>query len=173
MSTTTDQPALKPRRRWLRWVFIVAAVAGLTYLGVKTYGFLTEAQMSLGLNRTPGIGIDALLVNRTEWHPPQDSILRPAQIHTVLRIVEAIDTLDQNGASREDIRTSLADLMNEHLFDRTSYTWSRDAVIEALERQPTTHVDSVNHELLTMYRPRFQEHRRVFDDSLDAMLLKR
>lgn len=173
MSAKSETPSPHRRRRWLRWVFIVAAIAGLTYIGFKTYAFLSEAQMSLGLNRTPGIGIDALLVNRTEWNPPADSTLRPAQIHTVLRIVEAIDTLDRNGASRETMREDLADLMNEHLFDRSSYTWSRNAVQAALERKPTTAADSANVELMIMFRPRFREHQRVFDDTLDAMLLLR
>lgn len=173
MSTTADTVEPRPRRHWLRWLFILAGVAGLGYIGFKAYVFLTDAQMSLGLNRTPGVGIDALLVNRTEWHPPRDSILRPAQVHTVLRIIEAIDTLHEQKTSREVVRRTLAGMMNEHLFDRSSYTWSRDAVLKALDARPVTHADSVNRELLTMFRPRFLAHRRVFDDTLDARLLKR
>ena len=173
MSAKNDPEATSSRWTWRRWAFLLFALAGITYLGIKTFGFLTEAQMSLGLNRTPGIGIDALLVNRTEWHPPKDSLLRPAQVHVVLRVVETIDSLDAQGVSKETMRRELADLMNDHLFDRSSYTWCRDAIDHALFEEPSSRADSSNVTLLTMFRPRFVARERVFTASLDTMLLVR
>jgi len=152
---------------------VIGIVASLGYGGYKAWRFLEEAQMSLGLDRTPGSGIDGLLVNHGTWQPPADSLLRIAQVHVVLRIVEACDSLDRQKTSREQQRTALAGIMNEHMVERSMYTWTRTTVWHALTRRPVTPADSANAEVLHLLRARFLQprNRKVFTDSLDRLIL--
>ncbi len=172
-STPNKPPSPRSRRRWLRWLFVIGIAASLGYGGYKVWRFLEEAQMSLGLDRTPGLGIDGLLVNQGTWQAPSDSLLRIAQVHMVLRIVEACDSLDREHASQEQERAALAKIMNEHMIERSMYTWSRTTVWRALTTRPVTPADSANTALLRLLRSRFLQprNRRVLTDSLDRLIL--
>jgi Tfp pilus assembly protein PilV len=172
MSTTdATGDGHRRRRRWLRITFLVLVLGALGYIGVRTYLFLEDAQMSLGLTRLPGQGIDALLINQQKWEPPADSALRPAQIHFALRIATTLDSLDRSKVKPAQRTKALATLMNQHMATKSAYTWIRSRIVSALDKPPTTKADSTDLESMEMYLDRFREVRRVYDAGLDRQLL--
>jgi hypothetical protein len=160
----------RSRWRWPRWLFILAIVTAVTIITIRTIDFLGEAQMSLGLNRTPGAGIAGQLVNQQRFDPPSDSLLRIGQAHIVLRVAEAIDSLSEQKARTPVVESAVAAIMNQHMMSRSAYWWVRSQVIRTLERTPQDHRDSANVRLLRMLRPRFLAVRRVYRDTLDGLL---
>jgi hypothetical protein len=146
-------------------------VTAVTIITIRTVDFLGEAQMSLGLNRTPGAGIEGQLVNQQRFDPPPDSLLRIGQAHVALRIAELIDSLTEKKARTVQIESSVAAVMNQHMMSRSAYWWTRTQVVRTLQRTPVDHRDSANVVLLRMMRPRFLAVRRVYRDTLDRLLL--
>jgi hypothetical protein len=88
-----------------------------------------------------------------------------------LRIAEAVDSLTAASTKKDSMQTVLADIMNEHMASRASYSWARTQIIRALSRRPVSHRDSVHVDMLRMVRPRFEKVRRVYRDTLDRSLL--
>ena len=159
------------KRRWLRWVFILLVVGGLVYVGLRLVFFLQLADMSLGLSRVPGVSLQSMLVNQQQWTPPKDGRLRPAEVHMALRMVRAIDSLEEEDLSEFQWRRRIADLMNAHMLTRSHYTWIRSKVVHSVQERAKTSADSVNAGLMEMYEPQFKDHWDVFRDSLDEELL--
>lgn len=162
---------MSKRRRWLRWLFAIVVVVSLIFLVYVINRFLTEAQMSMGPTPISGNDVDALLLNKKDYSPPDDGLLRIAQVHVCLRIWEALDSLTSSGSSANTIRRNVTELLYSHMQTRASYTWARNTIVAALTRTPKTTADSMNVELIRMMRPRLEKVRHVLADSLDAELL--
>lgn len=156
--------------RWPRWLFLLAILVAVTIITIRTVNFLQEAQMSLGLDRTPGSGIQGQLINQQQYDPPQDSLLRLSQIHVALRVAEVIDSMTNKKVRTPIIESAVANIMNEHMASRSAYWWTRTQISRSLSRRPVDHRDSVHNDLLRMFRPRFEAVRRVYRDTLDRML---
>ncbi len=161
----------RSRWGWKRWIFILAFVAAVTVITIRVIAFLEEAQMSLGLDRRAGAGMDGLLINHQGFDPPADSLLRPSQMHVALRLAEAVDSLTAAGTKKSTMQNALAEIMNEHMASRASYIWVRTQITRALSQRPVNHRDSVHVDMLRMTRPRFEKVRRVYRDTLDRLLL--
>ncbi|MBI2793471.1 MAG: hypothetical protein HYX66_02330 [Ignavibacteria bacterium] len=162
---------MSKRRRWFRWLFAIVVVVSFIFLVYVINRFLTEAQMSMGPTPISGNDVDALLINKKDYSPPGDGLLRIAQVHVCLRIWEALDSLTSRGSSANTIRRNVTELLNSHLQTRASYTWARNTIVTALIRPPKTPSDSMNVELIRMMRPRLENVRHVPMNSLDAELL--
>lgn len=161
----------RSRWGWKRWIFILAVAAAAIVITVRVVDFLEAAQMSLGLDRRSGAGMDGLLINHQGFDPPSDSLLRPSQIHVALRLAEAVDSLTAAGTKNDVMQAALADIMNEHMASRASYAWVRTQIMRALSHRPVSHRDSVHVDMLRMMQPRFEKVRRVYQDTLDRSLL--
>jgi hypothetical protein len=146
-------------------------LASLMFLVYAVNRFLTEAQMSMGPSPISGNDVDALLINKKDYSPPADGLLRIAQVHVCLRIWEALDSLSRIGSSAITIRKNATELMNSHMQTRASYTWARNTILAVLTKTPKTTADSINRELIRMMRPRLEKVLHVPEDSLDAELL--
>lgn len=158
-------------RTWQRRLFLIVVIASFIFLVYAVNRFLTEAQMSMGPTPISGNDIDALLINKKDYNPPGDGLLRIAQVHVCLRVWEALDSLTQKGFSATAARRVVTDILNKHMQTRASYSWARNTTLAALTRKPVTRADSTNVMLLRMMRPRLERVLHVPVNSADAGLL--
>lgn len=158
-------------RRWQRWLFLIVVIASFIFLVYAANRFLTEAQMSMGPTPISGNDIDALLINKKKYNPPEDGLLRISQVHVCLRVWEALDSLAQKGSSETATRRAVTDILNSHMQTRASYTWARNSVVAALRHHPVTPADSTNVVLIRMMRQRLERVLHVPAESMDAELL--
>jgi hypothetical protein len=149
-------------------------VLSVVYLGLTIRVFLLEADMSLGLSRISGPGLAGLIVNRQEYTPPVDSIIRMSQATMFLNVVEVLDSLDGDGNRKDLRRTAFAEILNRYTTSLTEYRWVRSVCVSAMRRQPSSRMgraDSVNMQRLRMFVPRFREYPSFFRDTLDREAL--
>lgn len=163
------------RKRSRRWFFVTLVVLALLYLVLVARVFLLEADMSLGLSRISGPGLQGLIVNRSLYTPPKDSVVRPGQLSMFLDAVEILDSLRADSAGVSEMRTSFADLLNRYTISLSEYRWIRSVVTAGRQhgqsRRRGTHADSTNEQRLLMFLPRFEEHTMFFRDTLDREAL--
>lgn len=158
-------------KRSRRWFFVTLVVLALVYLVLVARVFLLEADMSLGLSRISGPGLQGLIVNRSAYVPPSDSIVRPGQLSMFLDVVETLDSLHADSAGSAEIRASFAALLNRYTVSLREYQWVRSVVNNVrssnAETWPRSRVDSTNQHRLRMFSSRFDDHALFFSDSLD------
>ncbi|MBU3699835.1 MAG: hypothetical protein FGM33_07480, partial [Candidatus Kapabacteria bacterium] len=87
-------------RRWWRVIIALAVVVSAVYLALFIRGLLFEAQMSLGIMRQSQQGILAQIVNKEQYVPPADGILRPSQIMSLHEIAREVDSLARTKADQ-------------------------------------------------------------------------
>lgn len=164
------------RKRSRRWFFVTLVVLSLLYLILVARVFLLEADMSLGLSRISGPGLMGLIVDRSSFVPPKDSVIRPGQLSLFVDVVETLDSLHGNEAGTLEVRTSFADLLNRYTISISEYRWIREVVERMWRNVPTPRSriqrsDSINYQRFRMFEARIAEHPAFFRDTLDREAL--
>ncbi len=143
----------------------------MVYLGIITWIVVSDARAALGLTRVVGPDIESMLVNHGTYIPPGDSLVRPTQLHLVLRIAELADSLEDQNVPTLQRRNRFASVLNSHSFGRSEYRWVRNALVRAISKPQTT-ADSGNVRLVEPLRDRALHMSQVFQDSLDHEILR-
>ncbi|MBL0321000.1 MAG: hypothetical protein IPP80_01225 [Ignavibacteria bacterium] len=163
------------RKRSRRWFFVTLVVLALLYLVLIARVFLLEADMSLGLSRISGPGLQGLIVDRSTYVPPKDSVVQPGQLSMLVDVVETLDSLRDDSADTLKMRTSFADLLNRYTISLSEYRWVRSVVSgvreQEVSRKRRTRADSTNTQRLRMFLPRLEDHGMFFRDTLDREAL--
>ncbi|MBU3700391.1 MAG: hypothetical protein FGM33_10360 [Candidatus Kapabacteria bacterium] len=170
----SDKPSSK-MRRWWRIIIALAVVASVVYLTLFIRGLLFEARMSLGIIRQSQQGILAQIVNKEQYVPPADGILRPSQIMSLHEIAREVDSLARTKADQRMIESKLVVLLNRYTMSAGEYRWVRSTALRYAgsdRGRIRTVADSVNSKRLRMIATDLSNYTRFFRDTLDAALTK-
>ncbi len=174
---TDHAPSNEPTKRRpssRRWFFLTLVVLSVVYIGLTVRTFLLDADMSLGLSRISGPGLEGLIVNRQKYTPPVDSVIRMSQATMFLHVIETLDSLHREKVRPNDLRSGFAAVLNRYTTSLTEYRWVRSVCMESMRRSSMTDLhgaDSINAQRLRMFIPRFREYRGFFRDTLDREAL--
>jgi hypothetical protein len=169
----SDKPSVG-FRRWRRVIIALAVIASATYLVLFVRGLLFEAQMSLGIIRRSEQGVRAQIVNKEQYTPPPDGILRPSQIMSLHEIAREVDSLARTKAGTQEIEPKLIVLLNRYTMSAAEYRWVRLTTLRYLgaERMSKrSDADSVNSERVRMIAADLSTYSRFFRDTLDRALI--
>ena len=161
-------------RRWRRIIVAIVFIASLVYLVIFVRGLLFEAQMSLGIIRPAEQGILARIVNKEEYTPPPDGVLRPSHIMSLHEIARQLDSLAKTDADKASIESQLVFMLNRYTMSAGEYRWVRTTATRYMTGrriQIRSRGDSVNLERLRMLSVDLTSYARFYRDSLDRSLL--
>lgn len=157
-----------------RWAFFTLIVLAIVIIGLTIRALLIQADMSLGLSRISGSGLQGLVVSHQQYTAPHNGAVKVSQIGLMYRIVTHLDTLKVRSASNPVLRKEFAKLLNSHTTGLHEYRWFRESIYRvafAPQGSLRTSADSLTLDRLRMVIPTLQEHRRFFTDSLDKEAL--
>ncbi len=161
-------------RRLFHITVAVLVVAGGTYLFLFVRGLLFEAQMSLGIIRQKDPGLRSQIVNKENYLPPTDGLLRPSQIMVLHEISRQLDSMALGNAPQREIDAQLVRMLNRFTMSASEYQWVRSSATRLMLSRRTegrASADSANSRRLAMILSDVNMFRRFYRDSLDRGLL--
>lgn len=161
-------------RRLFHISVAVLVVAAGVYLFVFVRGLLFEAQMSLGIIRQKEPGLLSQIVNKEEFTPPADGMLRPSQIIVLHEVSRQLDSMASGRASQREIDAQLVRMLNRFTMSAGEYQWIRHSATRLMLSGRTfsrSAADSANSRRLSMILTDVNLFRRFYRDSLDRGLL--
>lgn len=160
-----------------RWLFRTVVVLAFLFLVLTLRVIFIEADMSLGLSRARGTGLQGLVINKQNYEPPINGVVKPSQLSLLIHVVETLDSLDRADADDSKSISAFADVLNQYTTSISEYRWIRSMAMrfeKAVHRDARNlpRADSLNVERMRMFSMRFAAHSRFFRDSLDKEALK-
>ncbi len=152
-------------------------VLALVFLVLTLRVIFIEADMSLGLSRVSGTGLQGLVINQQSYEPPIDGVLKPSQLSLLIHVVETLDSLQRADVSDSKSTSAFADILNQYTTSLSEYRWIRSMAtrFEKVVHRDVRNLprsDSLNVERMRMFSMRLASHSHFFRDSLDKEALE-
>lgn len=104
------------------------------YLCIVFAGFLGEANTTFaGATQLDNSKLSSMVVHRSSFEPPTDTLIRVPYIHFMERVVRGLDTMQSGDKNTTwNRRKFLADLFNSYSISIAEYRWMRNQIVRTM-----------------------------------------